>query len=75
MAKCKSCGQEIKWVEMATGKKMPLDIKPKQMIQVKDGIGQAIPVYMPHWATCPAADKFRKKKPNKKFTEYIQDGQ
>jgi len=63
MPKCKGCGQEIKWVEMATGKKMPLDHKPLQMVQVKDGIGEVIPVYMPHFATCPNAKEFRRKKP------------
>lgn len=61
MPKCKGCGQEIKWVEMATGKKMPLDAKPVQMVQVKEGIGQVIPVYMPHWATCSKAKDFKGK--------------
>ena len=62
MPKCKSCNAEIKWVEMATGKKMPLDAKPLQMVQVKEGIGQVIPVYMPHWATCQNAKDFKKGK-------------
>ena len=52
MPKCKSCGQEIKWCMMASGAKMPLDAKPKHMIQVKEGVGEVIPVYMPHFATC-----------------------
>lgn len=63
MPTCKSCKAEIKWVEMATGKKMPLDAKPIKAIQVKEGIGQVIDVYIPHWSTCPGADQFRKVKP------------
>ena len=60
MPKCKSCHAEIKWVEMATGKKMPLNAKPMQMVQVKEGIGEVIPVYMPHWATCWDAEAWKK---------------
>jgi len=56
---CKGCGLKIKWVMMASGAKMPLDEKPIKMIQVKEGIGELIDVYQPHWATCPKAGKFR----------------
>uniref|UniRef100_A0A6M3LDT4 Uncharacterized protein n=1 Tax=viral metagenome TaxID=1070528 RepID=A0A6M3LDT4_9ZZZZ len=45
---CKGCGKPIKWVEMASGKKMPLDEKPFSAIQVKEGIGEIIQIYMPH---------------------------
>jgi hypothetical protein len=61
MTQCKSCKEEIVWVDMPSGKKMPLDAQPHQAIQVKDGIGAIITVYTPHWASCPGADKFRKK--------------
>lgn len=59
MSKCKGCDQEIKWCEMASGKKMPLDDKPASMVQVKEGIGEIIKVYMPHWATCKKAKDFK----------------
>ena len=65
MAKCKGCGQEIQWVMMASGAKMPVDAKPVKMIQVKEGIGTPISVYTPHWATCPQADKFKTKQAHK----------
>ncbi|KKL57067.1 hypothetical protein LCGC14_2239150 [marine sediment metagenome] len=61
-SKCRGCHQEIKWAEMPTGKKMPLDYKPLIMVQVTEGIGEMIKVYMPHWATCPKAKDFKKKK-------------
>ena len=58
---CKACSASILWVEMASGKKMPLDEKPISMVEVKEGIGKIVRVYQPHWATCPGADKFRRK--------------
>lgn len=62
MAECRGCKQKIKWVEMASGKKMPLDEKPVSMIDVKDGIGAVVEVFTPHWATCPQANDFKKKR-------------
>ena len=62
MSECKSCHAEIKWVEMKSGKRMPLDAKPFSAVQVKEGIGEVVQVYMPHWSTCPGADQFRKKR-------------
>lgn len=46
---------------MPTGKKMPLDAKPFKMVIVKQGIGEIVDAYIPHWATCPGAEKFRRK--------------
>ena len=69
MATCKGCGQEIQWIMMASGAKMPVNAIPIKMIQVKEGIGALIDVYTPHWVTCPQADKFKTKqvhKPSKK---------
>ena len=59
---CKKCGAEMIWCLMASGAKMPLNAKPKQMIQVKEGIGEVIAVYESHFATCPGADQFRRGK-------------
>lgn len=61
MSECKSCHAEIKWVDTKTGKKMPLDAKPFSAVQVKEGIGEVIQVYMPHWGTCPSAGQHRRK--------------
>lgn len=57
---CKRCKAEIVWCTMTSGSKMPLDARPKKLIQVKEGIGEVVDVYEPHWATCPGADSFRK---------------
>lgn len=40
---------------------MPLDAKPFKMVIVKQGIGEIVDAYIPHWATCPGAEKFRRK--------------
>ena len=61
MSNCKNCGAPLKWVEMASGKKMPLNAKPQSMVQVKEDLGQVIQVYLPHWADCPGAKEFKKK--------------
>ena len=52
--------QEIKWVIMVSGARMPLDAKPIMMIKVKENIGELIDVYTPHWATCTKAKDFKK---------------
>ena len=62
MPKCKSCKAEIKWVTMASGKKMPLSVPAKSMVLIKDDIGEIVSVYTPHWADCPGAAGFRKAK-------------
>ena len=59
--KCKSCGAPLKWCEMASGVKMPLDATPSKAVQIKEGIGEIVDVYQAHWASCPGADKHRKK--------------
>lgn len=63
--KCKKCGAPLKWVQTKNLKWMPLDAKPQKMIQVKEGRGEVIDVYMPHWSTCPNAKDFKKPKPKK----------
>ena len=60
ISKCKGCGKNIKWIIMSSESRMPVNIKPVKMIQIKDGIGELIDVYTPHWATCPNADSFKK---------------
>jgi hypothetical protein len=53
---CKKCGAEIKWCMMPNGAKIPLNIIPKTLFQVKEGIGEAIDVYESHFLTCRGSD-------------------
>lgn len=65
VSKCKGCGANIKWIKTDAKKNMPLDAKPVKYYRrartspfsyfMDEG-------YMPHWATCTAAQKFKKKK-------------
>ena len=60
--KCR-CGADIAFVQMASGKKMPVDEKAEQMVWIdQEGSGHMMKVYRPHWGTCPLAKQFKKKK-------------
>lgn len=82
MARCKSCGREIAWIRLTTGKLMPVDVAPVYYEDRRDGaavivtedgrvscghteavavIGSKVRGYMSHFATCPAADKYRRR--------------
>lgn len=77
MAKCKGCGREIIWIgkmpcdpeqvtywqkpkargKVVTPNGMVLSCEFDGDLQHATGIG-----YVPHWATCPKAGEFRRKK-------------
>ena len=75
---CRSCGSAIVWVEMESGKKMPLDAEPVAFVGnvltndkatgrvlSKEQIAVLPPgskLYRSHFATCPNANKHRKPK-------------
>lgn len=54
--RCQLCGAEIEWVSTASGKAMPVD--PGRVTVVTKG-GDTVTGQIPHWATCPHADKAR----------------
>ena len=85
MPKCRSCGAEIRWIRMQSGKSMPVDPKmlaarlpeadEKTEVLITEG-GATIrgvvceldflddiqwPCFRPHWASCPHADRHRKR--------------
>jgi len=74
MAKCSSCEAPIIWAQTAAGKNMPLDEQPVlvggEWVLVNGQTWKATdedrklhrPLYMPHWATCPDAPSFRRRK-------------
>lgn len=53
---------------MSTGKQMPCDPK-EQVLITKDG--EVVRGFVPHWATCPYAQEFRK--PNPKLADVAQE--
>lgn len=66
--RCKACDREIRFLRTLDGKTIPLNHPPIRVFIVRDG--RAIPVkgYLPHWSTCPHADRFKKKDDDKKQT-------
>ncbi len=65
MSKCRGCQANIIWVITATGAKQPVDAKPTKQIVLReregmDPLGVVVDTYMPHHATCPAVEMFRK---------------
>lgn len=58
MPTCKGCGREIEWVTTSAGAQMPVDPDPVTVV-LKDG--RVVRGQMPHWVTCPAADRFKKR--------------
>lgn len=56
MSKCKACGAEIVWITMESGKTMPCDANKVTIVTES---GKTVKGYIPHWATCPAAKRFK----------------
>ena len=62
---CKSCNRQILWVKMPSGKSMPLDPDPQTVVVMdllEGGPHVTRQAYTSHFATCPYANKHRKKK-------------
>ena len=75
MSKCRKCPAEIQFCKTSFGKWMPIDADPDpkgnlyktgesvEGVDVVETVSLFTPAdaerYMPHWATCPAADEFR----------------
>ena len=53
---CKACRARIIWLKTASGKNMPVDA---DTVRPADEIYDAAK-HISHFATCPAAEKFRK---------------
>ena len=61
MPECKKCGAEIKWMQTVNSKWIPVDvdtIDDRGAIIFDQDQGM-----ISHFATCPEADHFRKRKP------------
>ena len=55
---CRGCRKNIKWIKTKKGKDMPVD--PAEVTIVTED-GETKRGFIPHWATCPKANTFRKK--------------
>ena len=56
--RCRGCRETIWWVQMPSGKHMPLDVgSPGTEVPTLHAPGRG----RPHWASCPNADRFRRR--------------
>lgn len=71
---CKSCRAMVVWVEMQSGKRMPLDAVPAAngtVVIGQDGKGYVDRLpgrakFVSHFATCPFAKKHRRAAPTRR---------
>ena len=75
MSRCKGCGETIQFIKTPAGKWEVGDkyniysrlsggmiILQNGVVMKAENIEKSVKAFRPHWATCPAADKFKKKK-------------
>lgn len=71
MSRCRACDAEVEWAWLPSSKRIPLDVAPVVggNMQVVRRLGSRIDVIVvgpgegdrvTHFATCPAADEFRR---------------
>jgi len=60
-ARCKACDREIRFLRTIEGKALPVNFPPLHAFIVRDGYAHKVTAYVPHWSTCPHAEKFRRK--------------
>jgi len=62
-ANCSSCGAPLIWARTAANnKRIPLDFEPeKRLVRQEDGRFAVVDTYKSHFATCPNANKHRKR--------------
>jgi hypothetical protein len=66
---CRSCGADVEWAETIRGKRMPFNppiVAMRSQGSILEGDGRVIEdvdttVTASHFATCPDADKWRRK--------------
>lgn len=58
---CRGCGAQIGWILMSSGKRMPVEANARQLVVVdaKTGRGRVSEGFEPHWANCPARERFK----------------
>lgn len=61
MAKCRSCGKEIKWLKTISGKNMPVDIEPVHFLEGGKGLYVTDDGAVIHGTECPKEQTGSKK--------------
>lgn len=58
---CTSCGAEIRWITTAARRKHPVNLPPRTVFVIEDGLGVTKKGYVSHFATCPHARTHKSK--------------
>lgn len=62
LSKCRGCGANIVWFTTNTGKAAPLDAEKTGVMTPE---GKMVYGRIPHFSTCPEAEKFRQSRKEK----------
>ena len=62
MPKCKSCGAEIRFVKLPSGKLSPVEMDEQKFYVESMESFVLVPGHIPHWGNCPGANKHRRPK-------------
>jgi len=54
---CKKCKAKIRWIRTKKSQWMPVDFRLITIITLE---GEVVKGFIPHWATCPNVEEFRK---------------
>lgn len=55
---CRSCKAHIVWFKTDAGKNMPIDASSVESTDITLDLAR----HVPHWSTCPDAQRFRKQR-------------
>jgi hypothetical protein len=62
-ARCRGCGRTIEWFWTPNNRRMPFSLKMEMHVSETDMYALAsMTRYEPHFASCPKAETFRRKK-------------
>jgi hypothetical protein len=59
MSRCRACGELLRWETTASGRRKPLNVKAVTM-KISENETKHYAAGTPHFATCPAANEFRR---------------
>lgn len=60
---CRACHRAIKWFTTPNNRRMPVDLDSlEQRVAIIGGAAVVAPTYVSHFATCPKAEHYRRKR-------------
>lgn len=59
---CRACKAPIFFAPSPAGKMIPIDAAPEKRIVIRDGVAHVESTFTAHFATCPEAEQFRRRR-------------